>query len=56
MIEKLRPIRARREEIDRDPGIVWNVLRDGNERARERAGETLALVRKAMKIEYPELQ
>jgi tryptophanyl-tRNA synthetase len=56
MIEQLRPIRARREEIDRDPGIVWNVLRDGNERARERAGETLALVRKAMKIEYPELK
>ena len=55
MIEQLRPIRARREEIDGDPGIVWNVLRDGNERARERARETLALVRKAMKIEYPEL-
>jgi tryptophanyl-tRNA synthetase len=55
MIEQLRPIRARREEIDRDPGVVWNVLRDGNERARERAGETLALVRKAMKIDYPEL-
>ncbi|HEX7421745.1 MAG TPA: tryptophan--tRNA ligase [Thermoanaerobaculia bacterium] len=56
MIEQLRPIRARREEIDRDPGVVWNVLRDGNERARERAGETLALVRKAMKIDYPELK
>ena len=56
MIEQLRPIRARREEIDRDPGIVWNVLRDGNERARERAGETLALVRKAMKIDYPEFR
>jgi tryptophanyl-tRNA synthetase len=56
MIEQLRPIRARREEIDRDPGIVWSVLRDGNERARERAGETLALVRRAMKIEYPELK
>jgi tryptophanyl-tRNA synthetase len=56
MIEELRPIRARREEIDRDPGIVWNVLREGNERARERAGETLTLVRRAMKIEYPELE
>jgi tryptophanyl-tRNA synthetase len=56
MIEQLRPIRARREEIDRDPGVVWSVLRDGNERARQRAGETLALVRKAMKIDYPELK
>jgi tryptophanyl-tRNA synthetase len=56
MIEQLRPIRARREEIDRDPGIVWSVLNEGNARARERAGETLATVRRAMKIEYPELK
>ena len=56
MVEWLRPIRARREEIDRDPSIVWDALRDGNRRARERAGETLALVRDAMKIDYPELR
>jgi tryptophanyl-tRNA synthetase len=56
MIESLREIRLRREEIDRDPSIVWNVLRDGNERARQRASETLSQVRNAMKIEYPELQ
>jgi tryptophanyl-tRNA synthetase len=56
MIESLRPVRARREEIDRDPSIVWNVLRDGNERARQRAAETLSQVRKAMKIDYPEFQ
>ncbi|MGZ8829173.1 MAG: tryptophan--tRNA ligase [Thermoanaerobaculia bacterium] len=56
MIECLRPVRARREEIDRDPSIVWNVLRDGNERARQRAAETLSHVRKAMKIDFPELQ
>jgi tryptophanyl-tRNA synthetase len=55
MIEKLAPVRARREEIDRDPGIVWNALRAGNARARERAAETMELVRKAMKIDYPEL-
>jgi tryptophanyl-tRNA synthetase len=55
MIEKLRPIRARREEIDRDPSIVWETLREGSRRARERAGETLELVRKAMMIDYPEL-
>jgi tryptophanyl-tRNA synthetase len=56
MIEKLRPIRERREEIARDPSIVWDALRDGNRRARERAGETLELVRKAMKIDVPELR
>ena len=56
MIEKLRPIRERREQIDRDPSIVWNVLREGNEMARQRTAETLALVRKAMKIEYPEFR
>jgi len=55
IIEKLRPIRERREEIDRDPSIVWDALRDGNRRARERASETLTLVRDAMKIDYPEL-
>ncbi len=56
IIEKLRPVRARREEIDRDPAIVWNVLREGNRKARQRASETLDLVRSAMQIDYPELQ
>ncbi|HEX7707041.1 MAG TPA: tryptophan--tRNA ligase [Thermoanaerobaculia bacterium] len=56
MIETLAPMRARREEIDRNPSIVWDVLRDGNRRARERAAETLDLVRSAMKIDYPELR
>jgi tryptophanyl-tRNA synthetase len=53
MIDALAPIRERREKIDRDPSIVWDVLRQGSEKARRRAGETLALVRRAMKIEYP---
>ena len=56
MIENLRPIRERREAIDRDPGMVWSTLREGNRRARERAQETMALVRDAMKIDYPELR
>ena len=56
IVEKLAPIRARREEIDRDPSIVWDTLRDGSNRARERAAETLALVRDAMKIAYPGLR
>jgi tryptophanyl-tRNA synthetase len=56
MIEALRPIRARREEIDRDPAIVWNTLREGGRIARERAEETLQSVRKAMSIDFPELR
>lgn len=55
MVETLRPIRERREQIERDPGIVWDTLRAGNAKARERAAETLDLVRKAMKIDFPEL-
>jgi tryptophanyl-tRNA synthetase len=56
MIESLRPIRARREEIDRDPSIVWNALREGGRKARERAGATMAAVRDAIKIDFPELR
>jgi tryptophanyl-tRNA synthetase len=56
MVESLKPIRERREEIDRDPSIVWNALREGNQKARERAGETLEMVRQAMQIDFPELR
>ncbi|MGZ8866718.1 MAG: tryptophan--tRNA ligase [Thermoanaerobaculia bacterium] len=56
MVENLRPIRERREAIDRDPSVVWDTLREGNRVARERAAETLALVRRAMKVEYPEFR
>ena len=56
MIEQLRPIRERREKIDRDPSIVWDTLREGNTNARERASETMDRVRKAVKIDYPEFR
>lgn len=56
MIEALRPIREKREEINRDPSIVWDALRLGSQRARERAGETMEVVRKAMQIDFPELR
>ncbi|HUP66357.1 MAG TPA: tryptophan--tRNA ligase [Thermoanaerobaculia bacterium] len=52
MIEALRPIRERREKIDRDPSVVWDVLRSGNRAAKERCTETLELVRRAMKLDY----
>jgi tryptophanyl-tRNA synthetase len=55
MVEVLAPYRRRREEIERDPSIVWDVLRAGNGAARERAAETMDAVRAAMKIDFPEL-
>ena len=42
------PMRARREEILRDPGYVEEVLRAGGVRAREVAGATMARVREAV--------
>ncbi|MDX1582468.1 MAG: tryptophan--tRNA ligase [Thermoanaerobaculia bacterium] len=55
MVAELEPIRKRRAEIDADPSYVWDVLREGSRKAAERAEETLEGVRKAMKLEYPEL-
>jgi tryptophanyl-tRNA synthetase len=42
------PMRARREEILRDPGYVDEVLAAGAVRAREVAGATMARVRQAV--------
>ena len=56
MIAALEPIRAKRQEIDADPLIVWDVLRIGNAKARVRAQETMELVRDAMKISFPEFE
>ena len=56
MIEKLREIRERREKIDADPGYVWDVLREGNRKAAERAEATMLVVRDAMKIGYPQFR
>jgi tryptophanyl-tRNA synthetase len=50
--ELLGPIRARREEFARDEGYVWDVVRDGTKRGRERAGQVMGRVRASMKIDY----
>ena len=50
--EMLSPIRARRDELARDPGFVRAVLREGNERANDIAADTLAEVRAAMGMHY----
>ena len=50
--ETLEPIRTRRKELEKDPGYVMDVLRQGTEVAQAAAAETLAKVKHAMKIDY----
>ncbi len=50
--ETLDPIRARRLEWQKDIPSIYEVLRKGSEAAREVAVDTLADVRRAMKINY----
>lgn len=50
--EYLRPLRQRRQELEKDPEFISHVLRMGIERAREIAKETLGEVRQAMGMVY----
>ena len=50
--ETLDPIRERRHYYEARIGEVYDVLRKGSETARATAAETLADVRRAMKIDY----
>ena len=54
--ETLNPIRERRHYYEARIGEVYDVLRKGSETARAAAAETLAEVRRAMKINYFEDQ
>lgn len=50
--DTLEPIRARRAELEKDIPYVYEVLRKGSEVAREVAAQTLADVKRAMRINY----
>lgn len=50
--EELEPIRARRKEYEKDIPAIYDTLKKGCEEAREVAAQTLADVRRAMKIDY----
>ena len=50
MINYLEPMRKRRAELDRD--TVYDILVEGSKKARERAGETMELVRGAIGLDY----
>lgn len=50
--EFLTPIRERRAYYEEHPEIVVEILREGTERARKEADETLMRMKKAMQIDY----
>lgn len=52
MQETLGPIRERREAFAKDIPAVWEMLKKGSEKARAVAAQTLAQVKRAMKINY----
>ncbi len=52
MQEIIEPIRTRREELAKDLPAVWDMLYRGSEKARGVAAQTLAEVKKSMKIDY----
>ena len=49
--EELRPLRARRAELEQQPELIRCVLNDGVEKARAIAQKTLAEVRHVMNME-----
>ena len=50
--DTLEPIRQRRAEFERDIPAVYDILKQGCEKARETAVETMDEVRRAMKLNY----
>ena len=50
--EILGPIRERRKEISKDIPAVYRILEEGSRKARKKAAETLAVMKRAMKINY----
>ena len=50
--EELEPIRNRRKEWEKDIPAVYEILKKGTEAAKEAAAETLADLKRAMKINY----
>lgn len=55
LIALVEPIRQRRESLLRDRPNLLDMLHEGSSRARERARETLELVRQAMSMDYDRL-
>jgi tryptophanyl-tRNA synthetase len=52
LIAFLEPMRRRREELVRDKSTLLDILVAGSQKARERAGETMERVRRAVGLDY----
>lgn len=50
--ETLKPIRERRANYEKDLDGVMEILKDGSKKARKKAQQTMARVKKALKINY----
>jgi tryptophanyl-tRNA synthetase len=55
MLERLADIHARRPEFASRPDTVWDILREGSQKARVVAQATMDEVRAAMKVDYRDL-
>ena len=49
---ELEPIRTRRHEWEKRIPDVYEILKQGSEKAEKKAAETLSDVKRAMKIDY----
>ena len=52
IIEKLRPIREKRKYYEERPELLDEILKEGTEKARKIAKETMRKVKEAMKLNY----
>ena len=50
--EELEPIRQRRKAFEQDIPAVYEILKEGSEKAKRKAEQTLAGVKRAMRINY----
>ena len=52
LLAQLDPVRQRREEFAKDPGEIMRILKNGTDKARQAAAQTLKEVKQAMHIDY----
>ena len=52
IIKKLEPIREKRKYYEERPELVEKILKDGTEKTRQTARETMRKVKKAMRLDY----
>jgi tryptophanyl-tRNA synthetase len=48
LVETLAPIQERRKEFEKNPQKVWDIIEEGNRKARITAQKTMEEVRKAI--------